>query len=177
MKVPPNGWFKRENPIKVDDWVRCTPILNGNTHQYAYVFVNMCACQCTYGPRSIFGYIWYIAPSHQFLQSALSFFRFWHVSKCYRFLKRVHYRLPNPSSISKIKNVSNTTLHSPKFWLQLQLICRSNQNHLSVCFLFRCFRLIFFFVGCRLLLCMVCVFFCSLLITVFFLVFLFFWFC
>ena len=33
--------------------------------------------------------IWYIAPSHQFLKSVLSFFRFWYISKCYRLLKSV----------------------------------------------------------------------------------------
>ena len=31
--------------------------------------------------------IWYIAPSHQFLKSVLSFFRFWYTSKSYRCLK------------------------------------------------------------------------------------------
>jgi len=33
--------------------------------------------------------IWYIAPSHHFLKSVLSFFRCWYISKCYRFLKSV----------------------------------------------------------------------------------------
>ena len=33
--------------------------------------------------------IWYIAPSHQFLKSVLSFFRFWHISKYYCFLMSV----------------------------------------------------------------------------------------
>ena len=35
--------------------------------------------------------IWYIAPSHQFLKSVLSFFRLWYIyiSICYRFLKSV----------------------------------------------------------------------------------------
>ena len=32
---------------------------------------------------------WYIAPRHQFLKSALSFFRLWYISKYYRFLKSV----------------------------------------------------------------------------------------
>ena len=33
--------------------------------------------------------IWYIAPSHQFLKSVVSFYRFWYISKCNRFFKIV----------------------------------------------------------------------------------------
>ena len=42
--------------------------------------------------------IWYIAPSHQFLKSVLSFFRFWYIRKCYCFFKRV-------LSISKMSRI------------------------------------------------------------------------
>ena len=33
--------------------------------------------------------IWYIAPSHQFLKSVLSFLKFWYISICYHVLKSV----------------------------------------------------------------------------------------
>ena len=53
--------------------------------------------------------IWYIAPSHQFLKSVLSFFRFWDINKCF-FLKSV-LSFSKPQLNFQKKNVSNTTLH------------------------------------------------------------------
>ena len=47
--------------------------------------------------------ICYIAPSHQFLKSVLSFFK-----------PQINFK--------KNKDISNTTLHYPKFWLQLTYI-------------------------------------------------------
>ena len=34
-------------------------------------------------------YLFFLAPSHQILKSLLSFYRFWYISKCYRFFKSV----------------------------------------------------------------------------------------
>ena len=67
-----------------------------------------------YEPRSIFGI--------QFL--VINFSRVYIVSQVLvygqmlLFLCRLYYRFPSPSSISKDKDVSNTTFHYTKFWLQ-----------------------------------------------------------
>ena len=52
-----------------------------------YVLLEMIASlpECNWATFNI----QYIAPSHQFLKSVLSFFRFCYISKCYRFLKNV----------------------------------------------------------------------------------------
>ena len=64
------------------------------------------ACSVLHGPRSIFG---------------LSFFSFWYVSKCYRFLKSV-LLFSKPQLNSKNKYVLNTTLHYTQFWLYLEYV-------------------------------------------------------
>ena len=47
-------------------------------------------------------YLVYIALSHQLLKSVLSFFRFWYISKCYRFLKSA-LSFPSPAQFPKLK--------------------------------------------------------------------------
>ena len=60
-------------------------------YMYMYMYmiydIYMCACVCICICICIWATvnIWYIAPSHHFLKSVLSFFRFWYISKCYRF--------------------------------------------------------------------------------------------
>ena len=71
--------------------------------------------QKSYSKRWAMVNILYIAPSHQILKSVLSFFRFWYISKCYRFW-RVYYInvFQTPAQFLKnkdVSNTSNTTLH------------------------------------------------------------------
>ena len=58
-------------------------------------------------------YLQYIAPSHQFLKSVWSFFRFWE----YRFFEECIIVFQTPAQFPKNKDVSNTTSITLKFWL------------------------------------------------------------
>ena len=56
--------------------------------------------------------IWYIAPSHQFLKSVLSFFRFWYIYKhMLSFFEECIIVFQAPAQFPTNKDVSNTTLH------------------------------------------------------------------
>ena len=66
--------------------------------QYIYMYafsINIYICMYKYIYIWATVNIWYIAPSHHFLKSVLSFFRFWYISKCYRFW-RVYFSFSKP---------------------------------------------------------------------------------
>jgi len=58
-------------------------------------------------------HIWYIAPSHQFLKSVLSFFMSWYnvYKQMLSFFEECIIVFQAPDQFPKNKDVSNTTLH------------------------------------------------------------------